>query len=612
MCGIAGVLNLWGTLGPSAEAEVEHLLAHMAYRGPDHRGILRVGSNVVIGTNRLAITDPANPAAHMPMSSPDGRFHVAWNGEIYNFRELRRQLTWRFRTASDTEVLLAAYARWGAACFEQLRGMFAVAIVDRGEDRVVLGVDPSGQKPLVWHLDGNKLIFASEIGALVADPFRSFEIDPVAIASVAAMCYLVGPRTHIRHIRRVEPGTRLVVDGDRVTVRRWWRVPLGDQSDDEVLRVAGRIRGAVQDACTATATGLEVPAGVLLSGGVDSTTVLAGIRSEAGAVGCHSVGFAAIDGEAFQPTVFDEFEHAALAADRFGCAHRTVRIDADDYFRCLERWLDLIDEPLASREGPSLCAVVEAASETCRVLFCGSGVDEVFDGYGHGARVRAAGAVHPDDVVRAYVDGALWLFGVALDRLVPDTDVLPHLHAACSELVEPYAGEEVDPLQLVQLLDLHGRCVTYEHRQVDAVTMAYSVEARAPLAERGVIEAAFAFHPALKQLGGRPKGIFIEAVRPLVPARLADRVKAGFPVPSQLWSTPQFAAAIDRTLEPGGTLDGLGIFDLAYLRQLAASPIPSDRNVFFRLVVIDGVLSRQGSAMTKPHWPARSKEVGVA
>jgi asparagine synthase (glutamine-hydrolysing) len=607
VCALAGVVGLAAPLEGTARLEVDGLLAHMHHRGPDHRGIECVGADVVLGTNRLAITDPANPDAHMPMSSPDGRLHVALNGEIYNFRALRRELAWPFRTASDTEVVLAAYERWGMTSFDRFRGMFALAIVDAAAGRVVLAVDPSGQKPLLWRRDGASLVFASELGALAADRFRGCELDPIALAAVAAVCYPVGSSTHVVGVTRVEPGTCVVIEGGDVRVERWWRAPLVDRTGERADAAVARVRQSVEASCAATATGLEVPAGVLLSGGIDSTAVLAGTRPATGPVDCWSVGFGAIDGAAFQPTVLDEFAFSTEAADRFDCPHRAVRLGPDDYFRHLDRWLDLIDEPLASREGASLCAVVEAASASCRVLLCGSGADEAFGGYRYGDRIAARGAVHRDDVVDAYIDAGTWLFDVELARLMPDVDVLPRLRETFGAILAAHAGPEPDPHRAVQLLDLFGRCVTYEHRQVDAVTMAFSVEARAPLAERDVIEAALVTAPGTRRLGGRRKGVFVEAVRPLVPPSIADRPKAGFPVPSQLWSTPRFAAAIERVLEPGGALDSLGIFDLAYLRTLATSDRPSDRNVFFRLVVIDAVVAKQARRGRSP-----APAVGVA
>ncbi|MGH7995746.1 MAG: asparagine synthase (glutamine-hydrolyzing), partial [Opitutaceae bacterium] len=292
MCGIAGYLDP-GCGAADRESAVRRMCAAMAHRGPDEEG-LRSQGPLTLGLRRLAIFDPAN--GHQPMTSPDGRLVLVFNGAIYNFRDLRRDLEphWPFRTACDTEVLLAAYARWGSDCLDRLRGMYAFAVWDAAESSLFLARDPFGIKPLYYRRDGERLLFASELTGLYASGAARPEIDPAAVSDYLGWFAVPAPRTIYRDSFALRPGECATLREGRLQTRRTWSfgaiAPAGAICSSRADFIA-ELRARLEDAVKAHLSA-DVPVGAFLSGGLDSAAIVGLMtRVGGGRLRTFSIGF---------------------------------------------------------------------------------------------------------------------------------------------------------------------------------------------------------------------------------------------------------------------------------------------------------------------------------
>ncbi|MGK4008884.1 asparagine synthase (glutamine-hydrolyzing) [Sorangium sp. So ce1036] len=591
MCSIAGILHKKRPIAAAQHDEMASLLDAMHHRGPDARGALQCASWALLGSNRLRITDADNPGADMPLTSVDQRLTIVYNGEIYNHRDLRGRLSrFPFRTASDTEVVLAAYEAWGLACLERLEGMFAFALFDRATQTCLIACDPTGQKTVYLWEDDEALVFASEIDPLIKDPYRRKDWDLDGLAEFTAHRFILGSGTHIRQIRKLESGTYLTRTPGRQETGRYYLIPRGDLSRTDVPAIEQEIRSAVIDGCRRTFD-LEVPYGLLLSGGIDSTAVLAAARGAGLPMRTFSIGF--------QPTgqllprsasVFDEFAYSRALARELSAQHTEITLSDTEYCAYLDRWIETAGEPLGSQEAPCLIRLFEEAGREARVIFSGSGPDEVFDGYSYG---RAMADAPLAELPERYYAAFRWSGATDLERLMPRHDAARLLTDKVRQILSLYRDWPLDSLQAVQLLHFHGRLAVYEFRQMDLISMRHSVEARSPLASTEMVRAAFDFASGLKQSGGHEKGIYKQALAGLVPPAIAARKKQGFPIPAEMWFSRPFAERAAILFDRGAVLSGIGLVDPRYLRRLWEDPDPATRNLFSRLYTAEGILRRQ-------------------
>ena len=376
MCGIAGIFSP-KLAQPEREAAVARMVQRQVHRGPDDRGFHSAG-DLTIGMCRLSIIDPAN--GHQPMTSPDGRFTLVFNGAIYNYAELKAEFAaagWPFRTNCDTEVLLAAYATLGAACLPRLRGMFAFAVWDERERTLFVARDPLGIKPLYYaRLPDPGLVFASELNALLASGAVPREIDPASVGEYLAWFSVPAPRTIYRGIANLPPGHSLTVDATgRVRTQPWWHLPAPVQPD----KVAGNyqdfvhgLRHQLEDSIRAHRVA-DVPVGAFLSGGMDSTAVV-GLMAKSS--GKKLKTFSLVFGEAG----FSEQAAARLAAQAFDTEHHEELLTGARVATDLPRLLASYDQPT----GDGINTYY--ASQTARaggvtVALSGLGGDELFGGY---------------------------------------------------------------------------------------------------------------------------------------------------------------------------------------------------------------------------------------
>jgi asparagine synthase (glutamine-hydrolysing) len=584
MCGIAGVVSRSAAplRFPAALPTMRETLAH---RGPDGAGSMDLPA-AALHIRRLAIIDLAR--GDQPFISPDGQVSIVCNGEIYNSEELRQDPAaqgYPFRSRSDVESILPLYLTYGDACVQRLEGMFGLAIWDARRQRLLLARDRSGEKPLFYADLGSELAFASEPKAILAYPAVDAALDPVAVATFLALGYVLCPRTMRRAIRTLPPGHLLTADAAGVHVSPYWRADLfatrtGTAAPD--LRAAAvALRDAVRQA-VARELMADVPVGVFLSGGLDSSmlTALAAEHFDHGGIFTYTVSFG-------DPS-YDESGPAARIATRFGTTHRTVACDPESLHRALGVVHDGLDEPLGDPAILPTYLLSEAARQDVKVILSGEGADELFGGYPTYLGHRAAGAfaalplpvrraitravyawpqsprkVTLEFLLKRFVTNAAlsplmrhfeW-FGAlgpaALDSVLGPAAV-PGLTEARAELAAKgaMALDQRDVLDGVMLLDFLTYLPDDLLTKVDRGTMLASVEARAPFLDRRVVEFALGLPSTLKVRGLNTKVVLREAARPLLPGSVLRRTKRGLSVPIAAWINGALRGEVDRVLAP--------------------------------------------------------------
>ena len=577
MCGICGELRFDGA--PVDPVALERMRDRIAHRGPDHAdGYAPAHVPVGLGFRRLRIID-LSAVANQPMPNEDGSVRVVFNGEIYNYLDLRRDLIGRghvFRSRSDTETIAHLYEELGADCIEQLDGMFALAIWDERKRQLLLARDRAGKKPLFVHTNGQRALFASEIKAFFGHPSFPGDIDRQSVAPYFLYGYVPGPRTWYEGVRQVEPGQLMTIDQSGATnARRYWalhypdanRVPAVDRAE-ATTRVRELVKAAVERRLMS-----DVPLGAFLSGGVDSTIVV-GLMRELGVspLKTFSIGF---EGDA----AYDETAPAARTARRFATEHHEFRVRPSA--------LDLLDTLIWHHDGAfgdssaiPTYLVAKLTREHVTVALTGDGGDEMFAGY---LRFRAATlAAQVPEAVRGVAGSLLQLipngpndrhwrsraarFGLAL-RL-PLHERVTRLNSFFNDDLEPLVGvASVDRLQhlrpvwdrmqgltpLSQLLLANFSSYLPDDLlvKVDRCTMANSLEARAPFLDRALIEYVATLPDAFKLDGNRSKAILRDSFKDLIPDEIDRRPKTGFGVPLDTWFRGELRAAMrDFLLSP--------------------------------------------------------------
>jgi asparagine synthase (glutamine-hydrolysing) len=514
MCGIAGELRPHG--GPDVAALLR-MQAVLAPRGPDGDG-LWTHRGAGLAHRRLSIIDLSERGAQ-PMVA-DG-LAIVFNGIIYNHRELRAELEgdWAFSSTSDTEVILAGYRAWGEAVVDRLLGMFAFCIVERDSGRAFLARDRLGVKPLyLADVDGG-LRFASTLPALVAAGGVDTSIDAVALHHYLSFHSVVpAPRTILAGVRKLPPATTLTVEADGArTERRYWRADFRRAHPDWS---AEDWRDAVRDALRLAVRRRmvsDVPVGVLLSGGLDSSLIVALLaESDQRGLATFSVGFGDAGGRKG-----NEFEYSRMVAERFGTDHRTFEVDEARMLPALDAAIAAMSEPMVSHDCVAFYLLSEEVAKHRKVVQSGQGADEVFGGYYWYPPLAEPGA-----------DAATYR-AAFVDR--------PHAEMA-EVLVEPLAEDVsrafveaafdgLDALDAGLRLDTEVMLVDDPVKRVDNMTMAHGLEARTPFLDHELVELAAQCPPELKLAHGG-KGVLKEAARGLVPNPIVDRKKGYFPVPA--------------------------------------------------------------------------------
>jgi asparagine synthase (glutamine-hydrolysing) len=589
MCGIAGILNLTGT--PPAPSEVHAMCRVLRHRGPDDEGVYLEG-NVGLGMRRLKIIDLET--GHQPVSNETGTLQVVLNGEIYNYQALRKDLEARghvFRTRTDTETIVHLYEEYGPQCVTRLRGMFAFALWDEPRRQLMLARDRLGIKPLFYGLFDGRLVFASELKALLQLPEVDRQINWRALAHLAAFLSTPADESILEGIRKLEPGHLLTMrPGQMPHVERYWRLefaPLDGWSEEDL---AFRLREVIDESVRLHMVS-DVPIGAFLSGGVDSSAVLASMaRQSARPIETFSVGF--------HEAPFNELPYARAVATRFGTTHHELIVEPT----ILDTLDDLVwhlDEPFGDSSAIPTFVVSRLASEHVTVVLSGDGGDELFAGYDkyrvemrerrydrlptlvHGA-LGAVAAAMPDQMTgrrflrhfsmtgwRRYLDASTLfpsdtrrkLFqGEAFERMRQSDPVDETL----ARLARSSGGHW---LSTVQGLDVQGYLPLDILTKVDRMSMAHSIEARVPLLDHEVVEFAARIPPTLQMANGSGKHLFKQSLRGILPDEILDRRKQGFAVPLGRWFNGQLSRVVRDILISPRTRQR-GILDLHYVERL--------------------------------------------
>ncbi|MBI4587272.1 MAG: asparagine synthase (glutamine-hydrolyzing), partial [Candidatus Rokubacteria bacterium] len=595
MCGIAGFV------APPCERVdrrvLERMVATLRHRGPDALGYHLEG-RVGLGVARLRVMDPAT--GDQPIANEDGSVHVILNGEIYNFLALRHDLAargHRFRTRSDTEVLVHAWEEYGEHCVDSLNGMFAFALWDRRREQLLLARDRMGEKPLYYTQAGGWFVFGSELRAVLAHPAVSRELDLEGVSRYLAFDYVPDPHSIVRDIRKLPPAHSLTASDGKILVQNYWEIPFRpDPAIDEATwchEIASRFDEAVRLRLRS-----DVPLGCFLSGGVDSTAVVATAARECAGIRTFSVGF--------REAAYDERSFARIVAERFATQHEELVVSAGDARVLLPQLGGLLDEPLADMSFVPLYLLSRAARRSVTVALTGDGGDELFAGYpamaadwwhGEFARLpqgawqalRAVTERLPfvPEPLREFIHALKYgpearnqalIGGLPLER---HTALLSREAREALEGFDPYADIDSvlagcttnDPASRL----IYRYCKLYLAGQnlanADRASMAVGLELRAPFVDHTFVEFMGRIPSALKLRGfSRLKRLLKRALVDRLPPEILRRGKQGFGVPFGAWFRGPLADALRQVLAPDRIRAG-GIFDPAAVQQLVAQHV---------------------------------------
>ena len=579
MCGLSGEVRRDGR--PADVAAVERMTAVMADRGPDGVGVWAAGGTA-LGHRRLKVVD-LSECAMQPMHDPYLGMTVAFNGMIYNYRELRAELEargHRFFSHGDTEVVMKAYAEFGDGFVERLLGMFAFCIVERDSGRVVLGRDRLGIKPLYTAEVTGALRFASTLPALLAGGGVDTSLDPVALHHYLSFHAVVpAPRTVLNGVRKVPPATLRVLEPDgSVRDTTYWQPPY-ERHPDRAGWSEGEWEEAVLDALRLSVKRrmvADIEVGVLLSGGVDSSLVV-GLLAEQGQQGLRtfSIGFEAVGGRSG-----DEFVYSDLVAQRFGTNHMRMMVPPDRVLPALDDAVGAMSEPMVSHDVVAFYLLSQEVSRHVHVVQSGQGADEVFAGYHWYPPVLGAS---DDDAVEVYARHFVDRSHQALnDLLEPEWHLADDPSRAFVREHFARPGAQT-PLDRALRLDTEVMLVDDPVKRVDNTTMSFGLEARVPFLDHELVELAATCPPELKTAHGG-KGVLKQAARKVIPSEVIDRPKGYFPVPAL---THLEGAFLDR------------------VRDALTAPEAKER-ALFRPAAVEHLLGAPNSALTplggNPLW----------
>jgi asparagine synthase (glutamine-hydrolysing) len=636
MCGIAGIVDTTLRREPDRGLALRMNDA-IAHRGPDGDG-LHLEPGVALCHRRLAIIDLAT--GQQPLYNEDGSVVVVYNGEIYNYQALIPELQalgHSFHTRSDTEVIVHAWEAWGERCVDRLRGMFAFALWDRNRETLFLARDRLGVKPLHYALlpDGH-FVFASEIKSLLKHPGLDRAIDPLAVEEYFAFGYVAEPRSIYRAVRKLPPAHTLLIRRGEPPgePRRYWDVRFTCDSRISLQDAAAELNRRLEESVRLRLIS-EVPLGAFLSGGVDSSAVVATMAR----VSPEPVNTCSIS---FDDPAYDETRFAELVATRYATRHRVDHVASED-FDLIDELARVYDEPYADSSAIPTYRVCQLARRHVTVALSGDGGDESFAGY---RRYRLHLA---QERLRASMPLALRrpVFGL-LGRLYPKADWAPQVlrakttfEALAQDSVEAYAqtmgfvreplrrqlfsarfqaslggyraaevfarhaarAETDDPLALVQYLDLQTYLVGDINTKVDRASMAHSLEVREPLMDHPLVEWLATLPASLKLRGNEGKYLLKTAMEPHLPHELMYRPKMGFAVPLARWFRGPLRERLRGAVQ-GELLAATGMFDAGTLRHIVDAHLSGRRDYstpLWTLLMFDAFLRNQsGEALVRP------------
>ena len=626
MCGIAGLVSLNDSL-EERQLAVARMCEAMRHRGPDDSGEISRGP-ATLGMRRLAIIDPAG--GHQPMTSAGGRYHLVFNGCIYNHRELRSELTaagYSFRSQCDTEVLLAAFDQWGRDGLSRLRGMFAFAVWDDREQALFLARDAFGIKPLHYHFDAtqNRFVFASELNALIASGLVPDRIDAGSVAEYLAYLAVPAPRTIYEGVRSLLPGECARLAGGQLEVDRWWHFPISTK--DSVCRSAEEFRhelGARLDDTVQAHRIADVPVGAFLSGGIDSSGIVA-LMARTG--GRRLKTFSLV----FEERGFSEATPAQRTAEILGTEHHETVLTGSQVAADMERLLRSFDQPTG--DGINTYYVSQAArAGGVKVALSGLGGDELFGGYPSFrdlpplARFLSIWRFLPV-ALRGLITDQLARGGVRQRKLADFLASARDLHGLCSlqrrvfstalgsALLQPEARAAAgatahhpalehlsrelagaDVFQIISAWELRTYMADVLLRDSDVMSMAHSLELRVPFVDRPFVEWLWAQPARFKAGGGQTKAALADALRGVLPDEVLRRKKRGFTLPFSIWMRRELKPFLDETFSIS-SIDRTSLLDApavsAFWRDFLAGRDDREWSRVWSLAVLIAFLNRR-------------------
>lgn len=606
MCGICGIFN-YGSRAPVDRADLERMNRTMVHRGPDDEGY-HVDGPVGLAMRRLAIVDPAG--GHQPLSSEDDEIWAVVNGEIYNFPELRQELTAKghvFKTRSDAEVAVHLYQDHGPKFVDRLEGMFGLALWDRTEQRLFLARDHLGIKPLFFHDNGQRIVFGSEIKTVRA-LCPGGAIDPTALSNYLSFLYIPGPETIYDHIKRLEPGCLTAIDQAGSSTRRYWRMELRPDFGRTEAQTLDQLEAHLDRAVTSHLMS-DVPLGAFLSGGLDSSLVVSAMaRQMAEPVKTFTIGF--------EERSFDETPEAALIAAALGTDHR-AEIMAPQPELMLDRLTDQFDEPFADYGAIPLYLVSQLARQKVTVALTGDGGDELFGGYPtyYAPIVRDLYALIPRALRQGFIDRLIDRLPTSFDRVsfdfmakrfVGGVDLPPaegHFHwKAVFDADDKRALLQPDVLPSIPLdapleryralfaeakggdranrlmsIDCHHFLIDNILAKSDRMSMAHSLEVRVPLLDKGLVEFAATVPGPMKVRLLKTKRLFRKLAQRRLPPSIGKLRKKGFSPPVAQWLAGPLAELTRQTLSPDN-LRPMGLFRPEYVTRLVDEHLARKRD----------------------------------
>ena len=566
MCGVCGKLEFdpQVSIAPSLIKKMADAIVH---RGPDDEGYY-INGHIGLGFRRLSIIDLSG--GHQPLSNEDGSIWIIFNGEIYNYRELRAELVSKghiFKTQSDTEVIVHLYEELGPDCTKKLRGMFAFAIWDSVRKTLLLARDRVGIKPLYYYLEKSFISFASEMKAILVDPAVRREVDPAVVDRFLTYYYVPGSATLLRNFFKLDPGHWLMVQDGSIQVQKYWDLDFRQADTRESSEALEQELVRLLDESVQVHMISDVPVGFLLSGGVDSTAMLSlASQKSAKPLSSFVVGFAF-------PGVIDERPFARLAAERFGSKHYEITIGSKDFASFLPHYVRYMEEPVCEPASMLLYYVSKLARQHVKVLISGEGGDEAFGGYHNymymfwlerikkalgplrgsvGQCASLIGRIVDSRVLKKYAP----LMDVSIDQHYLSRTSSPYHYfsktpsvvytAEMSQRKDRFRSFDVTrnllssrsgygPLEKMLYVDTKTYLPDDLLIKADRMTMANSIELRVPFLDHRVLEFAARLPSDQKIRGSKMKYLLKKALAKHVPREILDRRKVGFPNPSVSW-----------------------------------------------------------------------------
>ncbi len=611
MCGITGIFA-FNPIGRMHLIHLEEATMKLEKRGPDAHQTW-FDDTVGLGHRRLSIIDTSD-AANQPMKDSNGRYSIVFNGEIYNYKSLRKSLQdigVTFQTESDTEVLLQAYMAWGEDCLDRLNGFFAFAIYDSIEKSFFLARDRYGIKPLYYFLDDHKLLFGSEMKALLAFNIPK-EIDKTALHLYFQLTYIPAPKTIFSGVKKLQPGEYLLIKEGKVEFKSYYKIPHFDQPN---LTDFDNAKGQLVDALRASVHRrlvADVPLGAFLSGGVDSSVIVALASEEVKDLKTYSIGFKDND-------YFDETAYAKLVAEKYKTDHHTFSLSNDDLLGCVDQVLNYIDEPFADSSALPVYILSQLTRKHVTVALSGDGADEIFSGYNkHTAWLLS----HEKSNANAFISSFAPLWDILpKSRYTSFTDTIRKLnkfatllkmkdsekywflasfisdHKIQNLLKEDWLGDTselglfkrsiLSPIKSGEIngvLQNDSRMVLEGDMlaKVDRMSMANGLEVRVPFLDPEVVKLAFQMPGEFKISGKYRKIILREAFRKFLPEELYTRPKHGFEVPLISWFKKELKSRLDEVVFNQEKIESQGIFnwdEIKRIKQKLYSLDPGDVHI---------------------------------